>query len=276
LKAFFGRYYSNAGHVAVGVDPVGNSWVRYKFLDPNNNGVYDGQQELGAFVTSGGGAAGQTLSPDFQPMYADEFSFAVEHELKADTGIRFSYVRKQLRNSWANAGSPYYNPVNLARTTDLMTQNVDLPCVDCPGGFEGSTLHLRTLPPGAPTNNVQIAQAPGDTDGNYDTIQFAFDRRFSQSLFANASFDYQWRHELRSPDDNNVGTSPLSTDPIGYWWSPEYNREISQIQDTTYWNFKGGARYEAGHQLGLAGTVRIMSGFPWAPIAHPNIPIVGA
>jgi hypothetical protein len=276
LKAFFGRYYSNAGHVAVGVDPVGNSWVRYKFLDPNNNGVYDGQQELGAFVTSGGGAAGQTLSPDFQPMYADEFSFAVEHELKADTGIRFSYVRKQLRNSWANAGSPYYNPVNLARTTDLMTQNVDLPCVDCPGGFEGSTLHLRTLPPGAPTNDVQIAQAPGDTDGNYDTIQFAFDRRFSQSLFANASFDYQWRHELRSPDDNNVGTSPLSTDPIGYWWSPEYNREISQIQDTTYWNFKGGARYEAGHQLGLAGTVRIMSGFPWAPIAHPNIPSVGA
>ncbi len=63
--------------------------------------------------------------------------------------------------------------------------------------------------------------------------------------------------------------------PSGTAWDPEYNRDISQIQDTTYWSFKAGTRYEAGHALGLAGTVRIQSGFPWAPIAHPNIPIVG-
>ncbi len=167
---------------------MGNSFVRYRFLDPNNNGLYDGLHELGDFITSGGGAAGQTIADDFEPTYVDEFSFSVEKELKADTGVRFSYVRKQLRNSWVSAGSPYYPAVNLARATENLTQNVDMPCPGCPPGYEGTTLHLRTLPPGAVANDNKIAQAPGDTDGNYDTIQFAVNRRFSQDFFLNVHF----------------------------------------------------------------------------------------
>ena len=161
VKAFYGRYYSNAGTLTLAVNPMGNSFVRYQFLDPNNNGIYDGQQELGNFITSGGGAAGQTIADDFEPAYVDEFSFSVEKELKADTGVRFSYVRKQLRNSWATAGSPYYPAVNLSRATENMTQAVDMVCPGCPPGYENTTLHLRTLPPGAPDNDIKIAQAPG-------------------------------------------------------------------------------------------------------------------
>ncbi len=273
FKGYYGRYYSNATTLSLGINPVGNSFVRYKFLDPNNNGLYDGRQELGAFITGGGGAAGQVIDPDLKPMYVDEFSFSVEHELKADTGLRFSYVRKQIRDSWVNMASPYYYAVNLSRSTDRMTQNVDVPCVGCPPGFEGTTLHLRTLPPGAPDNDLRIAQAPGDTDGDYDTIEFAVNRRFSQAFFVNASFDYQWRHELRSPAA--VSTSPLTADPIDYKWDPEYNRDVSAVQDSTYWSFKAGTRYEAGHGVGLAGTVRVLSGFPWAPIATPTLPVVG-
>ncbi len=126
FKAFYGRYYANAGTLTLAVNPIGNSFVRYQFLDPNNNGIYDGQQELGNFITGGGGAAGQTIADDFDPAYVDEFSFSVENELKADTGVRFSYVRKQLRNSWATAGSPYYPAVNLSRATENITQNVDM------------------------------------------------------------------------------------------------------------------------------------------------------
>jgi outer membrane receptor protein involved in Fe transport len=275
LKGYFGRYYSNAANMSSGLNPGGNSFVRYKFLDPNGNGLYDGQQELGAFVTAGGGGAGNTLDPNFEPMYADEFSFSVEHELVADTGLRFSYVRKQLRNSWIGSNTPYY-PVNLARATPNLTNNVDLPCNGCPSGFEGTTLHLRGLPDGVPVDDLRIANAPGDTDGNFDTIQFAFNRRFSQAFFANATFDYQWRHEMRGADLNWVSESPLDTDPIfpGRWY-PEYNRDISQIQETTYWTFKSAARYEAGAGLGLAGTVRIQSGFPWAAIHQEDLPNVG-
>ena len=273
LKAYYGRYYSNATTMSLGINPVGNSYVQYKFLDPNGNGLYDGQQELGDFVTGGGGAAGQVIDPDLKPMYVDEFSFSVEHELKADTGLRFSYVRKQIRDSWVHMQAPYYYSVNLSRSTDRLTRNVDVPCNDCPPGFEGSTLHLRTLPDGAPDNDLRIAQVPGDSDGNYDTLQFALTRRFSANFFADASFDYSWRHELRSP--TNVSTSPLSTDPVGYKWDPEYNRDVAAVQDSTYWSFKMGTRYEAGRGIGLAGTVRILSGFPWAPIYTADLPNVG-
>jgi hypothetical protein len=169
--------------------------------------------------------------------------------------------------------APYYYTVDLARSTDRMTQNVDQPCVGCPLGFEGTTLHLRTVPAGAPVSDTRIAQAPGDTDGNYDTIQFAFNRRFSQNFFANANFDYQWRHELRSPAV--VSTSPLVADPIDYAWDPEYNRDVSAVQDSTYWSFKAGTRYEAGRQVGLAGTIRVQSGFPWAPVYTATLPQVG-
>jgi outer membrane receptor protein involved in Fe transport len=272
LKAYYGRYYSNATTLSSGINPVGNSFLTYKFTDPNGNGLYDGQQELGAFVGGGGGAAGQVIDPDLKPMYVDEFSFSVEHELKADTGLRFSYVRKQIRDSWVHMQAPYYYAVNLARTTDKLSRNVDIPCPDCPAGFEGSTLHLRTLPDGAPVDDLRIAQAP-DSDGDYDTIQFAVNRRFSQNFFLNANFDYQWRHELRSP--NAISTSPLVADPIIYKWDPEYNRDVSAVQDSTYWSFKTSTRYELGNGLGLAGTFRIQSGFPWAPVANPNLPVVG-
>ena len=273
LKAYYGRYYANATTMSLGINPVGNSFVQYKFVDPNGNGLYDGQQELGDFVTGGGGAAGNVIDPDLKPMYVDEFSFSVEHELKADTGMRFSYVRKQIRDSWIHMQAPYYYAVNLSRSTDRLTQNVDVPCIDCPSGFEGATLNLRTLPPDAPDNDLRIAQVPGDTDGNYDTIQFAFNRRFSQNLFGDASFDYSWRHELRSP--NAISTSPLATDPVQYKWDPEFNRNVGAVQDSTYWSFKAGTRYEMGNGVGLAGTVRILSGFPWAPIYTVDLPQVG-
>ena len=273
LKAYYGRYYANATTMSLGINPVGNSFVQYKFVDPNGNGLYDGQQELGDFVTGGGGAAGNVIDPDLKPMYVDEFSFSVEHELQADTGMRFSYVRKQIRDSWIHMQAPYYYAVNLSRSTDRLTQNVDVPCIDCPSGFEGATLNLRTLPPDAPDNDLRIAQVPGDTDGNYDTIQFAFNRRFSQNLFGDASFDYSWRHELRSP--NAISTSPLATDPVQYKWDPEFNRNVGAVQDSTYWSFKAGTRYEMGNGVGLAGTVRILSGFPWAPIYTVDLPQVG-
>jgi hypothetical protein len=132
---------------------------------------------------------------------------------------------------------------------------------------------LRTTAPGAPIDDLRIAQAPGDTDANYDTIQFAFNRRFSESFFANANFDYSWRHDLRSP--NAVSTSPLTADPIDYKWDPEYNREVGAVQDSTTYSFKLNTRYEAGHGLGLAGTVRFLSGFQWAPVYTAELPEVG-
>src|SRR4030095_9774767 len=55
-----------------------------------------------------------------------------------------------------------------------------------------------------------------DGDFHYDTIELAFNKRFSDRFFFQSSFDHIWRNELRSADISNWGsTSPLVTDPIG-------------------------------------------------------------
>lgn len=270
LKGYYGRYFANAASASFRVNPAANSFVEYKFLDPNGNGVYDGSGELGAFVTGGGGAGGVSIDDNIDPAYVDEFSFSVEHELMVNTGARFSYVRKQTRNNWWGSGTP--STVNLARDTGFLTESVSLPCTGCPGDFNGTTLNLRTLPDGAPLNDLLITNAPG-SDGNYDTIQFAFNRRFSESLFFNANFDYQWREEMKNPEFES--TSPLDTDPLSVSWNAEYNRDVARIQNSTNWGFKAASRYEAGHGIGLAGTLRVQSGYPWAPIHRASLPRVG-
>jgi outer membrane receptor protein involved in Fe transport len=270
LKGYYGRYYANASTMSYYVNPTATSSQTYKFLDPNGNGIYDGQQELGAFVSGSGGATGAVVDPDMKLAYVDEFSFSLEHELVADTSLRFSYVRKQTRNNWENPGTPY--AINVAQAPERLTRNVSVPCVDCPIGFEGTTLDLRTLPDGVENYDPVVTNALGDTDGNYDTLELAFQRRFTKDFFINANADYQRRSEMRAPIADR---SPPVTDPIGASWDPGFNRDVGLRQDTTYWSFKSAARYVAPRGIGLAATLRVQSGFPWAPIYSENLPNVG-
>lgn len=272
LKGYYGRYYSNAGTGIPDSNPGGQASERYQFLDQNANGVFDGRQELGALTSSSGGAgnAAPPVPGDTELAYTDEFSFSFEHELVADTSVRFSYVRKQTRN---NFETDALDSFNLARSTDNLTNAVSVPCTGCPTGFEGTTLNLRGLPDGVPTINNITGNAPGITDGNYDTIQFAFNRRFRGNWFVNGNFDYQWRAEMRSPSDES--TSPLTTDPLDVEWDPAYNRDVAVVQDSTNWGAKGSVRYVAPHEVGIASSVRLQSGYQWAPIHRAALPNVG-
>ena len=277
FKGYYGRYYGNIGSGLGAANPAGQAELRYKFLDPNRNGLYDGQQELGNRITCIGvcttGGAGVPL--DFTLMYADEYSLSLEHELAADTSVRFSYVRKLTKDNWGAQSMNYttFAQINTSRVTENLTQSVDAPCTGCPGGFAGQTLHLRDLRAGAEDNVFAYINAPGNTDGTYDTVQFAFNRRFKQNFFLNASFDYQWRKEMRSPE--GLYDRPLYADPIQNFWSPEYNKDVSLRQSNANRNFRLSGRYELPHQIGLAGSYRYQSGWPWAPIYNATLPAVG-
>jgi hypothetical protein len=274
LKAFFGRYYGQVGTGLTASNPAGQRQERYKWTDLNQNGFYDGVAELGEFLECFGvcsEGAGTPVASGTDLMYTDEISASVEHELAADTSLRFSYVRKQQRNRWGTSGG--LTTVNLARATENLTQSFVTTCTDCPGGFEGTTLNLRTLPDGAPTSETVYANAPGDTDGNYNTFQVALNRRFRGGFFFTSSFDFQQRHELVRA--NGETTSPLDVDPLDRAWFPAYNSEIGQTQDSTNWNFRAAARYEAPREVGIAVNFRHQSGWPYAPIHRVSLPNVG-
>ena len=57
LKGFYGRYYYNYADAFRSLNPAGANYKTFRFNDVNRNRLYDGPQELGAFVGSAGAPA---------------------------------------------------------------------------------------------------------------------------------------------------------------------------------------------------------------------------
>ena len=277
FKGYFGRYYHNMNSGWDFSNPGGNKSVRYAFLDQNMNGLFDGVDELGARIggSTGAGLArdgtdhnqppvGSPINSNTAQPYVDEISASFEHQIGNDLGLRASLVHKRQTGAWGN--------LNVARIGTL-TNVKQVPCPDsCPDGLAGSLLTVHDLPDGAPTSENLATNVPaGESDFNWTTVSLGVNRRFRNNFFWNAYFDYQLRHEGRTPGQS---TSPLTTDPVGVGWTYQYGF-IPLIQDVTNWQFKGAARYVLSYDVGLAGTLRYVSGFPWAPLLTVGVGNVG-
>ena len=165
-----------------------------------------------------------------------------------------------------------FGNLNVARIGNL-TNVKQLTCPDsCPDGLAGTGITVNDLPDDAPRSENLITNVPeGEADFNWSTVSFGINRRFRNNFFWNAYFDYQWRHEGRTPGQS---TSPLTTDPIGVGWGLQYGH-IPLVQDVTNWQFKSAGRYVAPYDIGVAGTLRFVSGFPWAPLLTLDVGNVG-
>ena len=275
LKGYFGRYYHNMGTGMDSANPGGNKSVRYEFLDQNQNGLFEGVGELGSRLTGSTGAglgadfnqppSGAPIDPNLSQPYVDEISVSAEHQIGSDVGLRASLVHKRQTGAWGN--------LNIARIGTL-TNSKQVACPDfCPDGLAGSLLTVNDVPDGASTSENLYTNAPGaESAFNWTTISLGVNRRFRNNFFWNAYFDYQLRHEGRTPSQS---TSPLTTDPVGVGWAAQYGF-INHLQDVTNWQFKGAARYVLSYDVGLAGTLRYVSGFPWAPLVNIGIGNVGS
>ena len=277
FKGYFGRYYHNMNSGWDFSNPGGNKSVRYEFLDQNLNGLFDGVDELGARIggSTGAGLArdgtdhnqppvGSPIDSNTAQPYVDEISASFEHQIGNDLGLRASLVHKRQTGAWGN--------LNVARIGTL-TNVKQVPCPDsCPDGLAGSLLTVHDLPDGAPTSENLATNVPaGESDFNWTTVSLGVNRRFRNNFFWNAYFDYQWRHEGRRASQN---TSPLYTDPLREGWTYQYGF-IPLIQNLTNWQFKGAARYVMAYDVGVAGTLRYVSGFPWAPLLTVGVGNVG-
>jgi hypothetical protein len=101
-KGFFGRFYFNPStDISSLENPVGQAALRYEFNDLNGNKLLDGRQELGALITTVGGAGFVKVDRDLQHAYGQEASTHFEHEIAPYLSARASYVYKNTRNGWA-------------------------------------------------------------------------------------------------------------------------------------------------------------------------------
>ena len=282
VKGHFGRYYLNLADAHAAANPGGTAWVRHHFLDQNANGLYDGPSELGAVLAEQGAtgtalaAEGTPVDPDLAKEYADEFSASVEHELAADTSIRLSWVRKDV-----NGDSGLWN---VAQQTALR-EGRGIACTDdpdwpCPmNALTGAVLRVQRVPDDvAGVVDTRIATFPGMV-ANYDTLQVAVDRRFTDGFLLQASFDYQWRDEFRAAAGET--RSPLYAEPLqvgsgnrGRIWQ-NHGLDIDFRQQSTNWAGRLLARYALPAGIGLSTNIRHQSGWPYALIQRVDIPGTG-
>ena len=282
VKGYWGRYYNNMNTGMPNSNPGGNKNVVYKFLDQNQNGLFDGVNELGERVSGSTGTGlgiersapvGTELDPNLEVPHVDEFSLSAEHQIGSDLGVRASVVHKRQTGHVLGLGTAA--PLNVARVGTL-TNSVTVPCpAACESaGFGGTSLTVNGLPDGAPTSVERIANTPRDeSEWNWTTVSVGVNRRFRSNFFWNAYFDYQWRHEARR--SNNESTSPLTTDPINVDWHYSYG-PVPLVQDLSNWQAKTAGRYVFPYDIGTAATLRLVSGYNWSPILSIAVPNVGS
>ncbi len=272
LKAFYGRYYYNYADAFSGLNPGGVNTKTFKFLDQNGNRKYDGPSELGLLVSSAGGTS-TTVSPTFKKPYADEYDLSLERQFWGESSVRVAYVRKTTRNE--------FGTVNVAREGQFtIPRAVTVNTADFVNGTTGQTTYnLLDIPAGISPVNV-IGNLP-DGQYKYDTVQFAFNKRFGSGLFIQSSFDYQWRDELRGGTAGTTTTispttSPLNSDPIPIGYFQNVNPRVSNRQQSTNWQGRAIARYVFKYDIGAAMNFRAQSGSAYSRIIAVSLPNAGA
>ena len=269
IKAFYGRYYYNFADRFSNVNPGGTNTRDHNFLDLNGNRVYDGAQELGSLVASAGGTS-TTLDPNLRTPYADEISLSFERQFWGESSVRTAYVRKMTRDEFTTYNVAREGQFTVPRTVTFNEQDfvngvtgpITMTLFDIPDSLRGQVRNVVT----------NIPDSVGGGDYNYDTVQFAFNKRFTGGLFIQSSFDYQWRDELRQ---NANTTSPLNSDPLGIAYFQNVNPAVSNRQSSTNWQARLLGRYVFPFEIGSAVNVRAQSGWAYSRLLRVTLPNAG-
>jgi hypothetical protein len=255
LKGFYGRYYNNLADSFYNANPGGTNYATYNFNDLNKNGKYDGPSELGTLLSRAGGAAA-VVDPNSKTPFTEEFSGSLEHQFWGESSARVTYVRKHSGNLIPFYYSGYVPAWNGQIT--IPTRQVS---------SDGQVFNLLDIPASLASQSTGVYTNVPDSDYYYDTIEVAFNKRFSQKFFVQMSADYQKRNELRSADIDDWGsTSPLSTDPIGVGYFANVNPSVSNRQKTSMYHFQAMGRYTLPYEVGFAVNYRYQSGFNYSEV----------
>jgi outer membrane receptor protein involved in Fe transport len=273
LKAFYGRFYYNYADQFSSLNPGSANYKTYKFNNLEGDGLYHGPQDLTGNVISSVGGTTTTVDPNMKKPYADEYDVSFEKQFWGESSLRLAYVRKQTNNEYAT--------LNLARVGNY-TVPVTVPVnVQSFGQATGTVVQYNLLDlPNKPTALNEVTNIP-DGSYKYDTVQLAFNKRFGSGLFIQASYDYQWRNELRGngtfTNTNTLSptTSPLNSDPIGIGYYMDVNPLVANRQKSTNWQGRAIARYEFKGDVGVAANLRAQSGYAYAEVLSAPLPNAG-
>jgi hypothetical protein len=255
LKAYYGRFYFNSADTMADLEnPVGNARLRYQFLDANGNRLLDGPTELGLFRSTQGGAGFVNVDDNIRRPYSQEISTHLEREVMSGVSARASYVYKNVRDEYVEI-----DPTRLA----AMTIPIDVrdPGVDgIANTADDNILHLLDRPAATPQTRLFTNPTDPEFNSDFQTLEFAINRRFSNKWMLLTSYAYTWLDQFHAV---TTGTGALDALATGrsYLWRPNQRLFGDEGKETsTLWNYKLVGRYVLPYDIGVSGSWKVQSG----------------
>jgi hypothetical protein len=255
LKVAYGRYVYNAGTMtnansmlAGFVNPMAKTTRRYRW-----DGTLPFVPDPANLLSTSGGP-NRTLDPDLKLPYTDEFVAGLDQQLRSDTTVRFTYVRKLERNRMKlqNTAIPFdaYNiPVQvLDRGRDFASAADDrfITLYSLDPAYVGRRADLLTNDPAHKsdfaTYNVEVVKRLS----NKSQLLTGFDlSKYNTWSFASAiSQDIATDTGGGPPQDPN---RQLYNNYLDYW----------------HWQYKALGSYELPYGVSVSGSVRVTKGEPY-------------
>jgi len=189
-------------------------------------------------------------------------------------------VKKNTKNEFAIIDVARLGRFTVPRAVTITSREFDNSAA---GADRGSVTYNIMDLPDSPTPNNVIMNIP-DGSYKYDTLQFAFNKRFGSGLFIQTSYDYQWRDELRGGTFATTGTispntSPLNSDSLPVGFFQNVNPSVSNRQKNTNWQGRLIGRYVFKYNIGVAANLRVQSGFAYARVialSNAQLPNAGS
>jgi hypothetical protein len=271
VKAAWGRYPHNTGPsgVAYYEDPAGDNYQMRYFNDLNGNKLLDGPSELGALVSSSGGAY-SSVDRGLVIPHTDELSLSLEQQFLGESSLRVAFVRKSssdlyglIRPAWEGQFSTPYSYTTTLRdygSTDSTTKTYNL--TDVPAALAGQAQQLTNI-------------AGENGHNSHNVLTLAYNKRFHSKAFVYASYDYQWNDTVKYPASFG---GPLYTSEFSDSYSQPGN--INQLnvplrQPTRSWQFRATGRYELPFGTAAAVNFQSESGFNYARYLSVTMPNAG-
>ncbi len=274
LKAFYGlSRWNSADVLADQENPVGLAQRRYAFLscaagqttgcDLNGDRLVSSPAELGAFQSTQGGG-GVRVDRDLVRPTSQEISVNLEREIMSGLSGRASYVYKNMRNVWGEIDvlrdAAYTVPFTF---TDPGVDRVV-------GTGDDQSFSTMALAAGTPQDRVFTNT---DDKADFQNVEFAINRRFSNRWMMLTSFGYTWSSMYHVNTAGNAARPGIATTtyrPIDRLFGDD------GIETSTLWNYKAIGRYVLPYEIGLSGSWKVQSGFNYARTMSVNLPVEGA
>jgi hypothetical protein len=267
VKGYYGRFYFNsADTLADRENPVGSVRLRYRFNDLNGNMLLDGPQELGAFLSTQGTASVE-VDDNIRRPYSEEVSGHLEREIIEGLSGRVSYVYKNIRDEW--------NEIDAIRQDahTIPFDYVDVGWDGVRGTADDQVFTLLDRPQTTPQARLYTNPTDPSYNSDFQTIEFAANRRFNGGWMLLTSFGYTWLNQLHA---TTTGTGALDalTQGKAYNYRPSQRMFGDEGKETsTIWNYKVIGRYTFPYQIGFSGSWKVQSGRQWGrnnPVAFPG------